>query len=113
MRRPNFILSVLGMLILALGISICSVAYWLVSNIIVIVVGMGVFFLLVIFLASTYSYVKDTKMIRQNFDGEEADALILSLRKKVFVSAKKIFILMLIYGVSWGIIIWFLHTWLM
>lgn len=110
MRRPNFILSVIGMLIFALGIFICSVAYWLVSNIIVIVVGMGVFFLLVIFLASTYSYVKDTKMIRKNFDGDEADELILSLRKKVFASARKILILMLIYGGSWGIIIWFLQT---
>ncbi len=113
MRRPNFILSILGMLILALGIFTCSIIYWLVSNIIVIVVGMGAFFIFAIFLGGMYSYFKDTKMIQKNFEGERADELILSLRKKTLASAKKIFILMLMYGILWGIIIWFLQTWLL
>lgn len=113
MRRPNFILSILGMLILALGISIFSVLYWLVSNIMVIVAGIGALFIFVFFLGSIYSYFKDTRMIQENFDGEKADELILSLRKKTFASAKKFLVLMLMYGLSWGIIIWFLHAWLL
>ena len=113
MRRPNFILSILGMFILALGIFICSILYWLVSNIIVIVVGIGAFLFFVIYLGITYSYFKDTKMIQKNFDGERANELILSLRKKTLVSARKILILMLIYGLCWGIVIWFLRTWLL
>lgn len=113
MRRPNFILSVLGMLILALGIFTCSIIYWLVSNIIAIVVGMGALFIFVFFLGNIYSYFKDTRMIQESFDGEKADELILSLRKKTFESARKFLILMLMYGISWGIIIWFLRAWLL
>lgn len=110
MRRPNYILSVLGMLILALGIFTCSIIYWLISNIIAIVVGMGALLIFVFYLGSIYSYFKDIKMIQENFDDERADELILSLRKKTFSSARKFFILMLMYGLSWGIIIWFLRA---
>ena len=113
MRRPNFILTILGSLILTLGILTCSILYWLVSNIIAIVAGFGVFLLFLFFLSSIYSYAKDTKKIRNNFDGERADALILSLRKNVFASARKMLILMLLYAFSWGAIIWFLQTWLL
>ncbi len=113
MRRPNFILTILGMLILALGIFTCSILYWLVSNIIIIVAGFGAFLLFVYFLGSMYSYVKDTKMIQKTFDGEKADALIISLRKKTLASARKILILMILYAFSWGVIIWFLQSWLL
>lgn len=113
MRRPNFILTILGMLILALGIFTCSILYWLVSNMIVIVAGFGAFLLFVYFLGSMYSYIKDTKIIQKNFDGERADELIMSLRKKTMASARKILILMLLYAFSWGVIIWFLKSWLL
>lgn len=113
MRRPNFILSILGMLILAFVIFICSFIYWLVSNIIAIVVGMGAIIIFVFFLGRIYSYFKDTKIIQENFDGEKADELILSLRKMIFVSIRKFLILMLMYGLSWGIIICFLQAWML
>lgn len=113
MRRPNFILTILGMLILALGIFTCSILYWLVSNSIVIVAGVGAFLLFVFFLGSMYSYVKEMKMIQNNFHGERAEELILSLRKKTFALAKKMLMLMLLYALAWGIIIWFLQTWLL
>lgn len=110
MRRPNFILSILGMLILALGIFITSILYWLVSNIIAIVAGAGGFLFFVIFLGNMYSYIKDTKMIHKNFDGERANDLTLSLRKKTFASAWKMLILMFLYALVWGIVIYFLQT---
>lgn len=113
MRRPNFILSVLGMLLLALAIFTCSTLYWLVSNLAAIVSGFGAFLLFVYFLSIMYSYVKDTKMIQKSFDGERADELMISLRKKILASARKILILMLLYTFSWGIVIWFLHSWLL
>lgn len=113
MRRPNFILSVLGMLILALGIFTCSIVYWLVSNAVVIAAAAGVLMFLMIFFGSMYSYHKDTKTIQKNFDGEKVNELILSLREKTFASARRILILMLVYGASWGIVIWFLQTWLL
>ncbi len=113
MRRPNFILTILGMLILALGLFISSILYWLISNLIAVVAGMGAFLLFVYFLAAVYSYVKDTKVIQENFVGEKADQLILSLRMKTFASARKILIFVLLYALSWGVIIWFLQTWLL
>lgn len=113
MRRPNFILSIIGMLILAMGIFTCSVVYWLVSNIIFIVAGMGVLFIFVIFLSGIYSYVKDMKVIQKNFDGERGDELIISLRKKTFATAQKLIVMMLLYGLSWGIIICILQHWLL
>lgn len=113
MRRPNFVLSILGMLILALGIFTCSIIYWLVSNAIVIIVGVGAFLIFTIFLGGMYSYFKAIKIIRKKFNEERADELILSLRKNTLVSGGKILILMLLYGLSWGIIIWFLQTWLL
>lgn len=113
MRRPNFILSILGMFILALGIFTCSIIYWLVSNTIVIVVGIGALLIFVFFLGSIYSYFKETKMIQENFSRERADELILSLRKKTLLSARRFLILMLTYGLAWGIIILFLHAWLL
>lgn len=113
MQRPNFILTILGMLMLALGIFTCSVLYWVVSNMVAIVAGFGAFLLFVFFLGSMYSYVKDTKMIQTSFDGKKADELILSLRTKTFASARKFFILMLLYALAWGVVIWFLQTWLL
>ena len=113
MRRPNFTLSILGMSILALGIFTCSILNWLVSNMIAIVAGVGVLFIIVFFLVTMYSYVKDTKMIQNSFDEERAEELILSLRNKTFASARKIFILMALYAFSWGVVIWFLQTWLL
>lgn len=113
MRRPNFFLTILGMLLLALAISIYSFLYWLISNLAAIVAGFGAFCIFVYFLGSMYSYVKDTKMIQKSFDGERANELTISLREKTLASAKKILILMLLYTFSWGIVIWFLHAWLL
>lgn len=110
MHRPNFILTILGMLILALGIFISSILSWLVSNIIAIVAGFGTLLFFVFFLGGIYSYVKDTKMIKKSFDYEKANELILSLKMKTFSEAIKIFILMVIYALSWGIVIWFLQV---
>lgn len=113
MRRPNFILTIIGMLILALGIFTSSILYWLVSNLIAVVAGFGAILLFVYFLGTFYSYVKDTKMIQESFDGERADELIISLRKKTLASAGKILILTLLYAFSWGVVIWFLKSWLL
>lgn len=110
MRKPNFFLTIIGMSILSFGIIIFSFAYWLVSNIIAIVSGIGSFFLFIIFLGRTYSYFKDTKIINQNFEGKKANELIISLRKKALASAVKILVLIIIYGLCWGVIIYFLQT---
>ena len=85
----GILLTILGAILLFVAISFCA------------------------YLASVYSYIKDVKVIRLNFKGEEANDLILALREKTILSAKKMLILMFAYAFLWGVMVWFLKLWLL
>lgn len=104
-KYPNIFLIFIGAIILAAGLAICSVVDWLVTNLAAIVAGIGGLLFFIIFIADTYSYIKDTKAIKMNYEEEKADALISSLRNKTLNSAVKILIFMAVYGTIWVIAI--------
>lgn len=109
----GILLTILGAILLFVAISFCAILQWLVSNIVFIVAGIGTLIFLLYYLASVYSYIKDVKVIRLNFKGEEANDLILALREKTILSAKKMLILMFAYAFLWGVVVWFLKLWLL
>lgn len=111
-RLPNMIWVVFGAIILAVGISFLSIVEWLLSNLATIIAGFGILVFLIIFIGCIYSYLKDTKEIKKHFNEKEANELITSLRKKTLASVIKIFVFMIVYGLSWFVIIMFINAWL-
>jgi hypothetical protein len=104
----DFVLVVFGGLILLLGIAVCSAIEWLLSNLCTIVAGIGFFFVFIYFIGSVYSYVKDSNTIKRSFDVEEAEGLIISLKKKVLLEARKLLVLTILYAIGWVIVIFVL-----
>lgn len=109
-RLPNIILITLGAVLLAISLGIISVAYWIVSNLLTILVAVGCFGILFYFIATTYSYYNSVKSIKANFFFEEQKKLLTSLRRKTIASALKAAVIMLIYAGLWGIVIYFVST---
>lgn len=109
-RLPNFFLTIIGFVLLAMSLSIISVAYWIATNLLAILVAVGCVVILFYFIATTYSYYNSVKSIKANFFFEEQEKLLISLRRKTIASAVKAIILMLVYAGLWGIVILFVNN---
>lgn len=110
---PDIIITIMGMIFLALCILFFSVLYWIMTNLVAILVGIGSFVFFVVFIGQVYSYRNDIKSIKQNFNNDEADCLVASLRKKTLLNGFKLLIFLLFYIALWSLMIFFLNKWLL
>ncbi|MGN1126699.1 MAG: hypothetical protein ACI4RI_04595 [Ruminococcus sp.] len=108
-KLPNIFLTILGSILLAIALFIISVAYWIATNLITILVVVGCVVIATYFIATVYSYCNGVKSIKANFYLEEQERLLISLRRKTMSSAIKAIIFMLIYAGLWGIVIYFVN----
>lgn len=109
-KLPNFFLCIIGFFLLATSLSLISVVYWVLSNLLAILVTVGCTIIVLYFIATTYSYYNGVQSIKSNFLFEEQKRLLISLRHKTIASAIKAVIFMLLYAGLWGIIIYFINT---
>lgn len=109
-KLPNMFLTILGFILLAISLSIISVAYWIATNLLTILVSVGCVAIAVYFIATVYSYYNGVKSIKDNFYLDEQERLLISLRRKTMSSAIKAVIFMLIYAGLWGIVIYFVNN---
>lgn len=109
-RLPNMFFVLFGFFLLATSLSIISVAYWIASNLIAILITLGCVAIALYFIATVYSYYNGVKSIKKNFYFEEQENLLISLRKKTIASSIKAAVVMLIYSGLWGVVVYFVNT---
>lgn len=109
---PSMILVILLAVMLVLTIGIFSIIEWFMSRLAAFVAVFGAAVIIVIYLSYIISYISDKKAIMRSFKDNEANEKINMLKRNTLKSAGKIAVLMVIYCVSWGIIIAFINAWL-